>query len=222
MIDLLRMMQKILSVIKTIYFNYRYLPIMEARYLPIKVSWDLHVKLKKHDIIFMDNVKLRYGMVKLGFSGTPFIPASKESCLIIKNGGKLLVGEDITFAEGLNIYIDNATLSIDSKVYFNRNILIQCENGINIASNSLFGWNVNIRDTDGHELSKDNSKESNIHVGQNVWVASDVFLMRGTSISDGSIVGTRSLVLGLQLLEKNCLVAGSPAVIKRKNITLRK
>ena len=76
---MLRMMQKILSVIKTIYFNYRYLPIMEARYLPIKVSWDLHVKLKKHDIIFMDNVKLRYGMVKLGFSGTPFIPASKES-----------------------------------------------------------------------------------------------------------------------------------------------
>lgn len=209
-------------MIKTVYFNYRYLPIMEARYLPIKVSWNLHVKLKRHDIIFMDNVKLRYGMVKLGFSGTPFIPTSKGSCLIIKNDGKLLVGEDVTFAEGLNIYIDNATLSIGSNVYFNRNILIQCENEITISSNSLFGWNVNIRDTDGHELSKDNSKESNIFVGQDVWVASDVFLMRGTSISDGSIVGTRSLVLGLQLLEKKCLVAGSPAVVKKRNITLRK
>ena len=44
--------------------------------------------------------------------------------------------------------------------------------------------------------------------------------MKGTRISEGSIIGTKSLVLGLQMEEANCLAAGSPAKIKKKNITL--
>ena len=218
---MLKIISKALNIAKTIYFNYRYLPLREAVFLPIKVRWGICTKLNRGDIIFNHGTRLKYGIVRFGFSGTPFISQNYKSNIIISGNGKLILGNNVTISEGFNIYINSAKLIIQNNTYINKNVLIQCENGIKIHENALLGWNVNIRDTDGHKLTNDNKDKSfEIHIGKNVWVASDAFLMRGTRLSNGSVVGTRSLVLGLQLTEEKCLVVGSPAIVKKRNVTI--
>lgn len=36
--------------------------------------------------------------------------------------------------------------------YANRNLTIQCEKQILFGDNDLLGWNVSVRDTDGHRI----------------------------------------------------------------------
>lgn len=217
----MKILKKIIDFIVTLYFNFRYLPIRHAVKLPIKIRGNIRTNLKKGDIIFCDDSNVHAGMLKLGYNGTPFIAQNSESSIIIRGGGRMIVGNDVVIGEGMNIYIDSGTLFLSNDVYCNRNLLIQCENQITVEDGSLIGWGVSIRDTDGHALSGNvTKKNSEIIIGKQSWIAADCTVMKGTRISEGSIIGTKSLVLGLQMEEANCLAAGIPAKIKKRNITL--
>lgn len=54
-----------------------------------------------------------------------------------------------------------------------------------------------------------------INIGNSVWIAWRVFVMPGTSIGDGTVIGANSLVKGT--IPENCLAAGSPAKIISKS-----
>ncbi|MBR1687537.1 MAG: hypothetical protein IJ710_03275 [Prevotella sp.] len=58
-------------------------------------------------------------------------------------------------------------------------------------------------------------------IGNNVWMAAGSQVMKGAQIPDGCIVGTGALVRNA-FKESNCLLAGSPAKIKRQNVTWKK
>ncbi len=217
----MKILKKIIDFIVTLYFNFRYLPIKHAVKLPIKIRANMRTNLKRGDIIFCNDSNVHAGMLKLGYNGTPFIAQNGESSITIRGGGRMIVGNDVVIGEGMNIYIDSGTLFLSNDVYCNRNLLIQCENQITVEDGSLIGWGVSIRDTDGHTLSGNvKKKNSEIVIGKRSWIAADCTVMKGTRISEGSIIGTKSLVLGLQMEEANCLAAGIPAKIKKKNITL--
>ena len=89
----------------------------------------------------------------------------------------------------------------------------------------LLGWNVNVRDSDGHNIEYDmastliqpNIKEPQCTIGNHVWLASYVDILRGVGISDESVVAYRSCVTK-SFNDEACLIAGYPAKVIRKNI----
>ena len=191
----------------------------DAKYLPIRVKWNVKTrKLFKGTVIIKG--ELKKSMIKLGYSGTEFIPY-KISYIYIGREGKLIFNGECKIAEGFNIYINNGTLELGRNVYVNRNLQIQCEKYIKIGDKSLLGWNLNIRDTDGHPVvcngqKRDKTKE--IIIGDKVWLASDSTVLKGTNISNGSILATNSVICGYICEENNCLLAGIPAKVKKKNV----
>lgn len=60
------------------------------------------------------------------------------------------------------------------------------------------------------------TKEPMIVIGDHVWVGADVFVLPGSTIGDGSIIGAHSVVKGR--MPNNCTIAGNPAQVRRQNV----
>ena len=208
------------DIAKTIYFNFKIFPVSVALKLPVRIKYNVKLgKLKRGSIII--NSCIGNFMIKLGYGGANFINTN-DSSLTISNGGKLVFNGKCTLAEGFNIFINGGTLEIGDRLYSNKNIEIQCEEKIMIGESVLIGWNVSIRDTDGHKtyyLGKENNEKDVVSIRDNVWIASNCTILKGTHISSHSIIGCNSLVCGIKINEPECLVAGIPAKIKKRNIT---
>lgn len=208
---------------KTIYFNLKIFDFKVAIKLPIKLRYDVKIGDIKKGCIEIHKKHEKF-MIKLGYNGSEFIPKNK-SYISIKKQGKLIFNGKCNIAEGFNIFVDNGILKIGEDTYCNRNLLIQCEKEIVIGRNSLMGWNINIRDTDGHVLKREKSIESSqkeIIIGENTWLAADCTILKGSMISEGCIVGCNSLVAGCKVMEKNSLIVGVPARVKKSNILFKR
>ena len=53
-------------------------------------------------------------------------------------------------------------------------------------------------------------------IGDHVWVGKQAFLIHGTNIGSGSIVGARSVVKGI--FPNNCSIAGNPATSVKEDV----
>ena len=84
---------------------------------------------------------------------------------------------------------------------------------IHIGSNTMIAAQCYIIDMD-HGISKDTliSHQRNIIekviIGNDCWLAANVTVLRGSKISDGAVVGAKSLVKGK--VESNSVVVGIP------------
>jgi len=90
---------------------------------------------------------------------------------------------------------------------------------IRIGNNCLFARDIYFRDGDGHDifgLEKPNYP-AKISIGNNVWVASKVTILKNSHIADNCIVGIGSIVS--KSFKSNSLIAGVPSRIIKKNIS---
>lgn len=93
---------------------------------------------------------------------------------------------------------------------------------ITIGEDCMFAYNINVRTGDYHTIfDKDTGRVLNYNrdvvIGNHVWVASDVFMGKGTKISDNSVVGAHSVVTRA-FDESNVVVAGVPARVVKTGI----
>lgn len=103
----------------------------------------------------------------------------------------------------------------------NQNFFCASNTRISFGDNVLLGWNVHIRDGDGHKIFNENREIINgnrtISIGSHVWLASYVSILKGAKISDDSIVGFGSIVTK-SFSETNVVIGGTPAVVVKRNI----
>lgn len=90
-----------------------------------------------------------------------------------------------------------------------------------VGSDCMIAADVLIRTDDGHAIYDVHTgnrvnKSKDIHIGDHVWIGREALLLGGANIGSGSVVGTRSVVKGKY--PNNCVVAGSPARITRRDI----
>ncbi len=205
---------------KSIYFNYKCLPREQAKKLPIQVRWNIKLGNLKKGCVEIRSDQIENNMIKIGYQGAQFI--SKDSSYInIMEGGKLIFEGNSIIAEGCNICISSGIVTIGKHFYANRNLQIQCNESICFGDDVLLGWNVKVRDTDGHEVLVDgigNPCTEKIHICNHIWVASDTTILKGTYIDDNCIIACGSIVCGSKFKVKNCLIAGIPAQIKKEKI----
>lgn len=127
------------------------------------------------------------------------------------NGLKLHIGDDceVQIQEGFN--------SVNAKI-----IAIDCATKVKIGKNCMFAENVLIRTHDGHVIYslkdlKAFNEPKDIIIGNDVWLGSDVTVLKGVSIANNTVVGTKSLVSSSSNKE-NVIIAGCPAKIIKENI----
>jgi acetyltransferase-like isoleucine patch superfamily enzyme len=129
---------------------------------------------------------------------------------------------------GMSILINgnNNKVKIGKRVIINASKIqptIICASGgktILIGDDCLFSNNIEIHTSDYHKIFNLDGEVINspddVVIGKHVWVGLGCTILKGTTISDNCIVGAQTL-LNRSYEEKNVILAGSPAQVKRKN-----
>ena len=91
-----------------------------------------------------------------------------------------------------------------------------------IGNDCMFSHGIDLWAGDGHAIFDVNTArninsdydalpeyKNRISIGDHVWVGKEAFIMHGTEIGSGSVIGAQSVVKGRY--PNNCVVAGNPA-----------
>ncbi|MBC7887152.1 MAG: acyltransferase [Ferruginibacter sp.] len=91
---------------------------------------------------------------------------------------------------------------------------------ISIGENCIISWNCQFLDEDFHSVEYENKKygeDKKIVIDDNVWIGCSVNVFKGTTIAKGCVVAANSVVRGV-FAEENCLIAGNPAKVIKRNV----
>lgn len=182
-------------------------------------------KIKR--VIFVDFRILKYRMLSecKNVSGKPnlFHP------LLLKGSGQIKFGKNVQIGviSSPNYfshysYIEarepNSKIEIGNNVAINNNFSAVAFMNISIADDVLIGINCSIIDNDGHHLDADKRnngipKSAEIRIENNVFIGSDVTILKGVTIGENSIIGNKSVVT--KNIPKNSIAVGNPAKVIR-------
>lgn len=115
---------------------------------------------------------------------------------------RILIGKDVSFGGGCIHAMDGTR--------------------IKIGDGCMLSHDIDIRSGDGHSIYEDKSnvkynKGKNISIGKHVWIGIRAQILKGVVIKDNCIVGASS-VINKPFGEENCIIAGYPAKIVKRNI----
>lgn len=217
------MLRKLLSLPKTVYFNFRCFPLSIAITLPVFVSYDVKLKnLRRNCVVFENNS--RTGSLRVGFSGGSFeMGHRKKGYLNFNEHGTIFIKNKAIIPAGSIINVCGK-LSLGNNFASNAGLIISCETEISFGDNIAVGWEVTVIDGDGHDIlilgQKSNHPEK-IIIGNHVWLCAKCTLMKGTQIQNDSIVGYGSIV-SKKFSESRVIIAGIPAKIVSYDADWRK
>lgn len=209
-----------LCIPKSIYLNFRKLPLRQAVMLPILIY---RTKLRhiSGDIV-IDSDKMKIGLVKIGFGETQTTDIHRERT-IIDIRGKVVFRGGCKFGTGSRISVDeDASAEFGSNFNATAQLKLICKKSMTFGKNNLLSWNCLLMDSDQHHIfDKENGEKINddrpIKIGDNVWIGCDTTILKGTEITDNVIVGAESVVIGKHN-ESFVAIAGNPAKIVKRNI----
>ena len=139
------------SFIKTIYFNFHYLPFSQARKLPIKLR-HCSIRRQKGEVV-IDSSEVTYGMIEIGHKMNPWCP--KRRCTLNLNGGKIIFHGRSFFGQGACITVlKNGLLEVGDRSTFASSMILEVWNKVVFGAKVHAGWGVTIVDTDlAHPLN---------------------------------------------------------------------
>jgi acetyltransferase-like isoleucine patch superfamily enzyme len=136
------------------------------------------------------------------------------------------IGKNVKFKRGGSIWIEDCdcVATIGENTTFEDAHIAVTEPGseINIGTDCMFAYDIDLRTGDSHSIIDTITKErinyaQNIKIGNHVWIASHVSILKGVHIQDNSVVATRAVVTK-SFEEKNILIGGMPAKKIKENI----
>lgn len=156
----------------------------------------------------------------IGQSGKVIVQKSDNS--VINNEIKL--GKIAVTSKRLGIYLfgNHGKVFIGNSSFGDVNILITTNGSIEIGNDCMFSHSITLAHGDQHCIFDLNTKErininKNIKIGNHVWIGRNVILLAGCNIPDNCIVGSHA-VTSHSFSEPNCIIAGNPGKVIRKNI----
>lgn len=120
---------------------------------------------------------------------------------------------------------------VNEKATFGERMSLRANQGkrIIVGRDCMFSTDVEMWAGDGHTImdvesgkplnlySNDyGNRKNSIVLGDHTWVGFRSFLMAGTNVGNGSVIGAQSVVKGV--FPNNCSIAGAPAKLIRKNV----
>lgn len=209
----------IISLPITIYVNFRCLPIKTALKLPIFIGYKTRIDKLSRNITF--GCKPTTFMIRIGWGGTQGREEGKRNYLLLNENASLKFNGRCTMSSGVSLTMDLGSLEIGENFFCNKNCTISCNDRITIGDNVLFGWNVELLDSDNHRVIHKNKTNvcdrGEIKIGNRVWAASFTHILKNSSIPDGSVVAYHSLVTK-RFDGERLLLGGCPAKVIEEQI----
>lgn len=153
-----------------------------------------------------------------------FITTARQIFIVkSKEKGKLFIGVNTTIGNPsspgflsysyLNIRNNSRGITIGNSSKIGNRITIISNKRIVIGDRCLIGNDVKFYDSDFHSIQKDrrmfNCMSETIMIGNNVFIADNVIVLKGVCIGDNSVIGAGSVVT--RSYGKNSIIAGNPA-----------
>ena len=207
---------------KTLYINFRTLPFSKAVKLPYIVMGPCKFRgVKKKNVRIEGEIKT--GMIRLAAQKTAKrgIHVNRKAYLVVDNGGSITFKGSASIGAGTSFCAHGGDITVGDKFSCNVNCFFYSMKSIEIGNRALMGWNINVRDNDGHPLFQDGkliNPHKSVKLGDRIWIASYVDVMKGVTLANGTVIGTRSLVTR-SVEQENTLIAGIPAKMIKENVT---
>lgn len=217
-----KLISVVISLPKTIYFNFRVLPFRDAIHLPIFVHYSVKL-LELHKNIYLKCKNVKVFMIKIGLGGSSAISENKSYFLCQKKGTICFSGA-ASFGRGVSIRVDDGSLVFGRNFSANKNCFFSCSQKVQFGNDVLMGFNISVRDSDGHNVYYCQTKKKNVAdvvIGDHTWIASHTHILKGTVIGNESIVAYGSIVWG-KFECNHCLIGGYPGKILQNNISWNK
>jgi acetyltransferase-like isoleucine patch superfamily enzyme len=93
---------------------------------------------------------------------------------------------------------------------------IMVNKSITIGYDFICAWNVFISDSDWHKIEGQNH-QADVVIGDKVWIANNVNVLKGTKIGNGSIVASNTKVINKEYPDK-VLISGPQGRVVRENV----
>lgn len=198
--------------IKTIttYFKQRFYK--EKKINDFLIYYGTHLLLKKNSKI------INKGRCYIGYIWPRPLYVPELTFISMEENSKLIFkGKYFYLVSGGSISINkNATLKLGTG-YIHRGATIDCSKKIEIGDDTIISKDVIIRDSDSHIIKTKNFRKTKpIKIGKHVWVGIRCTILKGVTIGDGAVIAAGAVVT--KDVPKNCIAAGVPAKVIKKNI----
>lgn len=215
------LIEKILSLPKSIYVSMKFFPFSQALRIPILVRYNTKLTSLSGTVKF--NSGGRTAMLTIGFGQVGIVDKKYERS-IIQIGGKLILNGKVSLGTGSKLCVTKTgILTIGDNFINTAKTTIICDNQITIGNNVLVSWDTLIMDTDWHSVMNTITNETfscvgKITIGNNVWLGCRAVVLKNSCIPDGCIVAANALV-NKSFVTRQTLLAGNPAKERKQNIT---
>lgn len=205
---------------KTMFFNLKYLPFNQAIKLPILISNKVFLKEMKGKIKIESPIKT--GLIQIGY-GDVGIFDKKNSRTIWKVSGELIFKGKARIGHGSKISVNKGgVLQLGENFSISAESSIVVDVLVEFGNNCLISWDCLIMDTDLHKIRNIKGEIINhptpIIIGNNVWIGCRNLILKGTKISDNTIIGASS-VLHSDISNMVGVLVGNPIKIIKKGVT---
>jgi maltose O-acetyltransferase len=131
----------------------------------------------------------------------------------VQAGGRLELDRDVwlrtEYGPNWITVFEGARIRLGARALIN-GAMLHSKGEISVGEDSMIGFGSRIIDADLHDIDSENRERIEpIHIGDRVWIASDVQVLRGVRIGDDVVVGAGSVVTGD--LPPQVLAVGAPA-----------
>ncbi len=210
-----------IKFIKTVWFNFKMLPLKQAILLPVYIYGRTSFRNTKGEFII--EAKVKPGMIKIGKKDKYVMTTIPYSIWTIE--GKITFHSDFRFYGGSYVFCaKNANLSFMGGGFCGSNVKIICFDSITLYDTRVT-WDCQIMDTSYHYLEvMDHPGEfkpltTPIVLGSHVWIGNNSTITKGVVLPDETIVASHSLVnKNYSDIGPYNMLAGVPAVVKKRGI----
>jgi acetyltransferase-like isoleucine patch superfamily enzyme len=148
---------------------------------------------------------------------------NKSQRLYIDIHGKLLIGSDNRLETNMRVRF-NGVLSIGNYTNINTHSEIRCDEKVSIGDYNQISYNVVIWDTNTHNIYSaakrrdltetkgigfefEKPKTKPIFIGHDCWIGRDVAILKGVTVQNKCIIGFRTLLTEINLIENTTAVS---------------
>ncbi len=209
--------------LKTLWVNFKALPLRQAVKIPIIVSKNTIIR-NVGKIEFSDNVYP--GMLTIGLIYISSFEVTNPKTLF-NNQGTLRIGGNVKMHPGVKLYIrKGAQLTVGNHVGFGSNSKVVCCKSITIGNDVRVSWESQLFDTDFHflynvEKEKYYPRLKPVIIGDDVFIGNRTTIGKGTVLPNGCVVSCVSKVSGdFSKDGSNLLIVGNPAVVVKKDVAI--
>jgi acetyltransferase-like isoleucine patch superfamily enzyme len=143
-----------------------------------------------------------------------------SSITVSGEGCRVVIGSNVTGRLQITV-ADGGSVAIGQGSTIEKATIISRGASIEIGSDCMFSFGVEIRNTDTHAIydltgGERINPDLPVSIGRHVWMGKQAMVLKGADVGDGSIIGARAVVTGQ--IPPNSSAAGIPARVIRRDI----